>query len=251
MDKTLTREQQIQENEYAFPYHYLDLFPKCANWFPTERSYRKIVMELLGEPRDREALDVGCGDGRLCYELAKAGWHVTGIDYSERAIAYGRAFSDKAKFIADDITLYQPEGAFDAIAIVEVLEHILPDALPNVIVHLHRCLSEDGILVVTVPSANIRVIPKHYQHFTRERLEELLRPCFEVTAIFGHVKMGWRRSLFVLLRKMGMFLTPLADKRVAAPYFSLLRRLLRSIERCPPEKGERLIAVCRKRLAGS
>jgi 2-polyprenyl-3-methyl-5-hydroxy-6-metoxy-1,4-benzoquinol methylase len=238
--------QQLQEDEYRFPYHYLDLFPKCAYWFLTERSYRAIVTELLGPSAGRRVLDVGCGDGRLCYELVRAGWDVTGIDYSERAVAYGRAFSDHVQFIAGDVASYQPERTYDALTCVEVLEHIPPAALPNVIVQLRRCLSDDGVLIVSVPSTRIPVTPKHYQHFNPDSLARMLAPHFAVVSMHGHMRMGERRLTYRLLLRLGMFLTPAADKRFTRPYFSLLQRVLRSVERCPAGAGERLIAICRK-----
>jgi len=191
-------------------------------------------------------LDAGCGDGRLCYELAQGGWDVVGIDYSERAIAFAKAFSPTVKFIVGDLAKYQPEKQFDVVTCVEVIEHIIPIELPNVIMHISRCLKNDGTLILTVPSINISVTSKHYQHFSPDELAQVLSPYFEITQISGHLRMGLKRKLYKLLLIIGIFLTPLVGRRVSQPFFTRLRRLLDSIQNCPPEVGERLIAVCRK-----
>jgi 2-polyprenyl-3-methyl-5-hydroxy-6-metoxy-1,4-benzoquinol methylase len=242
----LSREQQVQEDEYTFPYHYIDLYPKCAQWTPMEESFRAFVLELLGAPAGRSVLDVGCGDGRLCYEMSRVGWRVTGIDYSERAIAFGRAFASGVDFVVGDLSRFQPEGRFDAMTAIEVLEHIRPDALPQVVLHMGRCLADDGVLVVSVPSTRVPVAAKHYQHFTRETLAAALAPQFAVTAMYGFMRPGFRRTLFDVLLRAGRFLTPLSDKAVTRPYYAMVRGVLRSTDRCAPEAGERIVAVCRK-----
>ncbi len=238
--------QQIQEDEYYFPYHYIDLFPKCVNWCLMQQSCRKAVRAALGNAGGRRLLDAGCGDGRLCFDLAREGWNVTGVDYSERAIAYAWAFCPEVALVVRDLASYWPDTQFDAITCMEVLEHIPPTALPNVVRNLSRCLRDGGILVVTVPSTNLQVSSKHYQHFSREMLGQALSPYFLIEKASGHIRTGWKRDLCRLLLRAGVFLTPLADKPVSQPFFALVRRLLESVEDCPPETGERIIAVCRK-----
>src|SRR5699024_7788048 len=56
------------------------------------------------------ALDVGCGEGADVIWLAERGWHVTGIDLSETALARGaeraaaRGLAERITWVAGDIT---------------------------------------------------------------------------------------------------------------------------------------------------
>jgi len=49
-----------------------------------------LMLELLGDVRDRRVLDIGCGDGALAVCLARRGADVTGIDASPAMIAAAR-----------------------------------------------------------------------------------------------------------------------------------------------------------------
>jgi ubiquinone/menaquinone biosynthesis C-methylase UbiE len=44
------------------------------------------LVELLKNKKKRKVLDLGCGDGRYLLLFAKAGFEVTGIDFSRAAI---------------------------------------------------------------------------------------------------------------------------------------------------------------------
>lgn len=74
------------------------------------------------------ALDVGCGDGLLTFDLAERGLHVTGVDPHvasiERARSDPRA-TDRTTFICGDVftTDLQP-ASFDLVAASAVLHHI-------------------------------------------------------------------------------------------------------------------------------
>jgi SAM-dependent methyltransferase len=52
---------------------------------------RDRVGGALPAGRPPRVLDLGCGPGLYCLELARAGWRATGIDFSPAAIAHARA----------------------------------------------------------------------------------------------------------------------------------------------------------------
>jgi len=56
-----------------------------AKHFPFGAARRLIINEILKEVRinGTHAIDIGCGGGQLSIELAKLGFNVTGIDFSE------------------------------------------------------------------------------------------------------------------------------------------------------------------------
>lgn len=49
-----------------------------------------LVLDLLGEVKGKRILDAGCGDGYLSRKLARLGAQVTGVEISERMLAYAR-----------------------------------------------------------------------------------------------------------------------------------------------------------------
>ena len=49
----------------------------------------EVAVELLGEPRG-SVLDVGMGTGRLCAELDRSGWDVSGVDLSPAMVGAAR-----------------------------------------------------------------------------------------------------------------------------------------------------------------
>ena len=69
------------------------------------------------------ALDLACGEGQNAIWLATLGWKVTGVDYSEVAIAKARARAERdgvdADFICADLVSYEPKAAaFDLVLIL-------------------------------------------------------------------------------------------------------------------------------------
>jgi len=77
-------------------------------------------------------LDVGCGGGILSEALAAAGAHVTGIDLAPRVLDVARlhlhetGLSVDYREISVEALAAELPGAFDAIACMEMLEHV-PD----------------------------------------------------------------------------------------------------------------------------
>jgi SAM-dependent methyltransferase len=69
------------------------------------------------------ALDLACGEGRHAVWLAERGWQVTAVDFSEVAIAKGRARAARERvdvdFRCSDLLDFEPEpGAFDLVLVL-------------------------------------------------------------------------------------------------------------------------------------
>jgi cyclopropane fatty-acyl-phospholipid synthase-like methyltransferase len=184
--------QKIQEGLYEFPYHHI---PKYDNKkFSTMRAYRgshqyiaaiNFLLSKINEIDFKNLLDIGCGDGKYLYEISKKypSKLFVGIDYSEQAILFATAMSPKIKFICGDITK-NTIGKFDLIILIETLEHIKPELIPNFIKEIHSHMEPNGKLIVTVPSTNVPTSPKHYQHFNLKSLENSLSPYFKTEKYF-------------------------------------------------------------------
>ena len=81
---------------------------------------------LVAEVADLEpgrALDLACGEGQNAIWLATLGWRVTGVDYSEVAIAKARERAERdgvdAEFECADLVTYEPgSSVFDLVVVL-------------------------------------------------------------------------------------------------------------------------------------
>ena len=123
----LSKQQSNQEQKYVFPYHYRDLsiemFKKIYSLEYLE--FIRVVKELLKPYKGQSVLDAGCGDGRFCYELKRENVRVAGVDYSEKAIAFARAFNPELEFYVSDLLSLDLPAKFDTVVLLETLDRYL------------------------------------------------------------------------------------------------------------------------------
>lgn len=182
-------EQKIQEDQYAFPYHYLPYierneFHQHAYWSWGFRYLggMHVVNSICNEESYESLLDLGCGDGRFISNLSRASSTVKllGVDYSKRAIGFAKAFNPALDYRAVNIMDDDLGGSkFDVVTLIEVLEHIPPEDLPEFVERAVSFLRPGGRLVSTVPHKNKPVSGKHFQHFDSTQLTILLSPYLE------------------------------------------------------------------------
>jgi SAM-dependent methyltransferase len=185
---SLENKRRIQEEQYAYPYHYIPTwesgrFSQVQYW---SWGYRylggiRVVLDQLEKISFNSLLDVGCGDGRFLREVAKRYPDATllGGDMSERAIRLARAMNPQLHYKALDITEQPLSGRFDVATAIEVLEHIPPSNVAGFLEAIATSLKDKGWLILTVPHTNKEVSNKHYQHFTSSDLRELLGSLFD------------------------------------------------------------------------
>lgn len=186
----LSEKQNIQENIYEFPYHHIPSFDngnfhqaKSLRWGYEYLSYIRFILKRLQNLKFESLLDVGCGDGKFLYEAQKyfPQKRFTGLDLSKRAIAYTKALNPNIEYVHGNITdTSLLSEKFDIITLVETLEHIPIDKIKSFIKGIDYYLKKDGFLIITVPSKNIAVQPKHYQHFDVKTLANTLSPLFVI-----------------------------------------------------------------------
>ena len=118
-------------------------------------SQRLALAPWLQVRPGTSVLDVGCGVGRWCRELARRGARVTGVDFSPTMIAEARRRAAargvlaRCRFLVQDLAHLDAGEKFDLILGVTVLQHILePQALGAAVRRLADHLSEAGRLVL-------------------------------------------------------------------------------------------------------
>ena len=93
--------------------------------------YHRVVLDAIPSGA-RTALDVGCGDGLLTFDIAGQGLLVTGLDTDaasvRRAASDSRA-SDTTRFVVGDLFSFLSEdGSFDLVASIAMLHHVDAEA---------------------------------------------------------------------------------------------------------------------------
>ena len=123
---------------------------------PDQGSYRSLEAFLAGEPPPApgaRALELGCGGGQAALRLARAGYAVTGIDFSETAIELARRNASDAGLpatflVGDCLTLEQvPSASLDLVVDNHMLHCIVaPEQRASLLRAVRRVLRPGGRL---------------------------------------------------------------------------------------------------------
>jgi len=103
--------------DYTFPYHYIDISRGYDNikeinehLFLIEEvkkiignEYIKRQIKANKKIKELKIADLGCGDGRLIYELGKEGYKVDGYDRNKKATDFAKAFNQDCLIFRQDI----------------------------------------------------------------------------------------------------------------------------------------------------
>jgi len=107
----------------------------------------KLLLKRLRPKSD--ILDLCCGDGRLTHQLVRNGYRVTGIDGSERMLAFARQKTPQAEFLLADARWFGLPERFDAaISTFDSLNHVMkPEELQAVFANVFAALRPGGYFV--------------------------------------------------------------------------------------------------------
>ena len=246
-------DQSIQAAQYSFPYHYIPqntgrLFLSrhwsfAASYIAALDLVAEHVVPLAhAQAESFRHIDIGCGDGALLYHLTSKygllGSRLAGVDTDARSIEWARLFNPDAKLFA--VNLAEIAGDYSSASLIEVMEHVPPEALPRFLEKAASLLRPGGLMIITVPSVEKPVATKHFQHFSMATLRDLLAPHFEHIEIRGFERGDAVTRLLMRLRDNGRV-------RIDAP--QLNRLLVQRFARLHSEqKGcARLLATALRR----
>jgi SAM-dependent methyltransferase len=111
----------------------------------------RFLVAEVGDLEPGRALDLACGEGQNAIWLATLGWRVTGVDYSEVAIAKARARAERDRVVVDfvcaDLVTYEPEAqAFDLVFVLYL--HIPSSQRAAVHANAASAVAPDGTFVL-------------------------------------------------------------------------------------------------------
>lgn len=124
------------------------------NYFSHQKG-KGVVAYAKGQlPVDATVLDYGCGPGHLLPHLLDAGFAVQGADITRDTIGSAVSLDGRKNFLGfstiDDLLA---EGRkFDAIFLIEVVEHLDDHWLAKTLDQVHALLKKGGSLIVTTPN---------------------------------------------------------------------------------------------------
>ncbi len=115
------------------------------------------ALSLAGDLSGKRVLDVGCGRGELVVQSAMRGAEAWGIDYADAAVAIAQRALDGSDAAPrermhvqqmDVKALQFDDGFFDAVFMMDVVEHLYPAELSKALDQLRRTMRPGGRLIV-------------------------------------------------------------------------------------------------------
>ena len=138
-----------------------DLSERNLHWL-------KILLKYRLPPG--EALELGCAHGSFVALLRQAGYGASGVEMSPWVVDFARRTFDIPVFTGPVETLDLPANSLDAIALMDVLEH-LPDPLATM-EHCLKLLKPDGLLLIQtpqyLPGSNYTAMVEHHDAFLEQ-----------------------------------------------------------------------------------
>jgi 2-polyprenyl-3-methyl-5-hydroxy-6-metoxy-1,4-benzoquinol methylase len=115
----------------------------------------QAVARLAGASTTDRALDLGCGRGELSLELARRGFEVTAIDYSENAIQIAREATSHSPQLAylislecNDVNAASLRGPYGIAVAADLIEHMKPSELDRLYQRTADHLARDGLFII-------------------------------------------------------------------------------------------------------
>jgi SAM-dependent methyltransferase len=210
-------------------------------------SARRMLAKVERHAGPGRLLDVGPWVGLYMAEAEARGWSAIGVEPSTFASAYARERFGLDVRTEDLFATSLPSGAFDAVLLGDVLEHLT--RTDEALERIKDWLGPGGVLVLLLPDAGSvvaralrrrwwSVVPTHVHYFTRASLRRMLsRHGLRVVHISTDPKAFTVRYY---LTKVGGYSPRLSRALVrAAEAIRLADRV------CAPNFGDRMLIVAR------
>jgi 2-polyprenyl-3-methyl-5-hydroxy-6-metoxy-1,4-benzoquinol methylase len=185
----------------------------------------KILMKFLYPKPEQKILDLGCGLGRLAYEISKTGCHVVGTDKSKFAIDFAtRKFGNSnIEFMCLDALKIDFKELFHGVSCYHLLEHLDKWDATQVLSKVCDALKVNGVLVIGIPIEESSIIRRTIRFFatgstirdsthlrslsTEEIVDDMSKAGFEITDKYTYSYHPAIRSLDRIIPFIGQKIT--------------------------------------------
>ncbi len=143
--------------------------------------------------RNKAVLDFGCGTGYGSALLAQEAATVVGLDINADALAWARSHYARPNLTFADGTGFPTDyaGRFDVVVCFEVIEHLRPAEQPELVAHLARTLTAEGLLLISTPNPKVTARygenPFHLNELDHPGFQALLQRHFAQIEILDQV----------------------------------------------------------------
>jgi 2-polyprenyl-3-methyl-5-hydroxy-6-metoxy-1,4-benzoquinol methylase len=122
-----------------------------GQWRHVHADESDVLVGEVGGRSPGRALDLACGEGRNAVWLAERGWRVTGVDFSEVALAEARRRAREraveVEWVEADVRDYDPgAGTFDLVLVFFL--HLRPHERRSLLTRAAAAVAEGGTLLV-------------------------------------------------------------------------------------------------------
>ena len=168
-----------------------------------EGEFINCIRHIRGVMPTGNALDIGCGEGRISRLLARKGFHVLGIDYVTAPLVKavgsfrGKRYRSRGAFIMGDVMQWPfRDGSFDIAVDNGCFHHVTQGDWRRYVRGLLRVMKPEGFFILTVFSnkdSHAKGRKRrwvyhrgHYDHFfTIKDLREIFGRWFTFVSIEG------------------------------------------------------------------
>lgn len=188
-------------------------------------------------------LEIGCADGALGYSIIQAGWHVDGIELSEKAanIARKKGLDVFVANVEDSIPI--DSNMYDIVVAGEVIEHIFDT--DYFLREIHRVLKKRGIFIVTTPNLasitnRLFLLFGKYPRFVEYRVSK---------ESAGHIRYYTFKKLIEQLVENDFIILKKQSPNILMPMSrvpNLLKKIAMIFGDIFPTLGSHIIVICRK-----
>lgn len=215
--------------------------------------YQDWILSRFAPHLRGEVIEYGAGIGNIARMVRPQVDRLTLVEPAQNLLPKLRQrFADDpgvtvAGACIEDHAAEQPEASFDAVMLVNVLEHVADDGL--VLRQFHRLLRPGGHLLLFVPAmpalfSNMDTVLGHHRRYQRAELFDAaqsagftVRRCHYMDAVGA---LAW----WLIFTKGG---STRFDPTSATVFDRVVVPIMRPLENlCPPPKGKNLVLVAQK-----
>ncbi|MDD5109052.1 MAG: class I SAM-dependent methyltransferase [Candidatus Omnitrophica bacterium] len=178
-------------------------------------QHLKVYEFLNQNAKNRQILEIGCGDGYGAAFLAKTARSIVAVDYEDQVIftAQNKYKANNLQYRCMDATrLGFKENEFDLVCSFQVIEHIPEDKLLVYLNELNRVLKPNGELYLSTLNLGkvmknpqtYKKNPAHCKEFVAEDLKAILSKVFDNYVIYG-LHPSLKHQFYLVLKKSGIF----------------------------------------------